>query len=1089
MSTALKATEDFVPEHEEEEFKVDTESFAGPDTQRMARLVSLVDPPLGARLTPEARANSSSAVYLSGWLWKSNKDGKRWKRRYCVYSAPMMSYHTDASCKSKKGDLIISPTSTILVEHPEVASVKRDNIFALAMPNRTWLFAAESPLERGKWMGALSSGVLSVEPQMKVRMTSEKRTTVKKSSARPRNPMSPGSPTGDADDVSQRSSLKPSSFSPLFPALVTLPPEKVSSLIVNYNSIQPRDPNRTLEAWALVALAPCPHVISSSSSSFPIIHAVQALARGDGDSGSESGSSGAAAAGAGSSSVSARSSMIGTQNMVAPAVTPVSSGVSGSLRLRYLLVFSDVLVFAAPSSRNRPDKLIMESFWDLSAVLVSGSPVRHLSFLSLAAASPSRHGTGGGSVLKPDRLNFVVLGAPRVGKASLVSSYALGDPNAQALRGTGSGQNPPAIRTLEAVRNVSLSGLKIPVQIAFHIISPTAVETELAKRILAEAHGYMLVYSLTSPGSFKALGEYKSAVEAALLAAAPSTIRPTERQSLRIDAVPTVLVANRADEEEAAKITLADGLFVAKTWGAPLFYTSADTGQNVDQVVDALVRTSASFFDARAPGVNTAFHASLEMVNMMTQSKLSATFANEDDAATIRSMLEDTNKESQDANKRQSLIGSISSALDDFLAALDELVNNVISPLQVRAASSSSSSQALLGILADASARLSHAHSSGKSQLNALSRFVPYTASSAALASVDVPTATKALDIALAGVCKSLGNVGMMDSGEGGETPGDAPEALSLGLALAALDQELDNQPELLSVAGELVQSAKSLLPPSHSVRLSCPPFSSVPLAHLQYMSTLVQNLCTVLAAELPYFDARATAFADHVATFESLSSGSDKSVVDDPVVDGAESRAPPPIPVKPSQTRESPTAGESSTPAPKPEPARRPVPKPRPTPAPRPKPAPRPVPSPRPHPKGKKPEPLAKKLLDPAQSIDDEGAVDASGRPRNNSVSNSAWELLDMVLPSSFSSTLTNEIRSAILDARSSARTMGITTGTNDDDSDSDNDNDAADQSSNQRRRVSVSDFGLESGLAFTLDKCLAEIQRLRTELEQSRS
>merc|ERR1711991_389876 len=117
-----------------------------------------------------------------------------------------------------------------------------------------------------------------------------------------------------------------------------------------------------------------------------------------------------------------------------------------------------------------------------------------------------------------------------------------------------------------------------------------------------------------------ALGEYKSAVEAALLAAAPSTIRPTERQSLRIDAVPTVLVANRADEEEAAKITLADGLFVAKTWGAPLFYTSADTGQNVDQVVDALVRTSASFFDARAPGVNTAFHASLEMVNMMTQS-------------------------------------------------------------------------------------------------------------------------------------------------------------------------------------------------------------------------------------------------------------------------------------------------------------------------------------------------------------------------------------------------------------------------------------------------------------------------------------
>lgn len=86
--------------------------------------------------------------------------------------------------------------------------------------------------------------------------------------------------------------------------------------------------------------------------------------------------------------------------------------------------------------------------------------------------------------------------------------------------------------------------------------------------------GFLLVYAITSRGSFSEIVSFKEQI-----------LRVKDK-----DRVPMILVGNKSDLEPERQVTTGEGQDLARTFNAPFMESSAKTRVNVEEAFFELVR-------------------------------------------------------------------------------------------------------------------------------------------------------------------------------------------------------------------------------------------------------------------------------------------------------------------------------------------------------------------------------------------------------------------------------------------------------------------------------------------------------------------
>jgi GTPase KRas protein len=90
---------------------------------------------------------------------------------------------------------------------------------------------------------------------------------------------------------------------------------------------------------------------------------------------------------------------------------------------------------------------------------------------------------------------------------------------------------------------------------------------------MRSGQGFLLLYDVTSRASFLEIPVFRHQILSAKDA----------------DRVPLVIVGNKCDREDSRQVSAADGVALAKSYGAEFFEGSAKSGKNVDEAFYALV--------------------------------------------------------------------------------------------------------------------------------------------------------------------------------------------------------------------------------------------------------------------------------------------------------------------------------------------------------------------------------------------------------------------------------------------------------------------------------------------------------------------
>eukprot|EP01105_Mastigella_eilhardi_P021887 TRINITY_DN5338_c0_g1_i1.p2 TRINITY_DN5338_c0_g1~~TRINITY_DN5338_c0_g1_i1.p2 ORF type:complete len:194 (-),score=71.16 TRINITY_DN5338_c0_g1_i1:39-620(-) len=163
----------------------------------------------------------------------------------------------------------------------------------------------------------------------------------------------------------------------------------------------------------------------------------------------------------------------------------------------------------------------------------------------------------------------------------------------------GSGGGGKSSLTMQFVQNIFLTKYdptiedcyrkQVEVEGAQHVleIMDTAGQesfTAMRDLYIRNGHGFALVYSIISRGTFNDLAETHEQV-----------LRVKESWCGLTD-VPIVLLANKSDLADQRVVTTAEGQELAAQWGATFLETSAKQRHNVDAAFDALTRSCLRAF-------------------------------------------------------------------------------------------------------------------------------------------------------------------------------------------------------------------------------------------------------------------------------------------------------------------------------------------------------------------------------------------------------------------------------------------------------------------------------------------------------------
>jgi len=98
--------------------------------------------------------------------------------------------------------------------------------------------------------------------------------------------------------------------------------------------------------------------------------------------------------------------------------------------------------------------------------------------------------------------------------------------------------------------------------------------TELREVYMRGGEGFVIVYSITDKKSFQEVSEFRD-----------RTLRVKDK-----DKVPMLLIGNKADLEDQRVVSRDEGEELARQFDVPLIETSAQTGQNTDEVFYEIAR-------------------------------------------------------------------------------------------------------------------------------------------------------------------------------------------------------------------------------------------------------------------------------------------------------------------------------------------------------------------------------------------------------------------------------------------------------------------------------------------------------------------
>jgi small GTP-binding protein len=98
--------------------------------------------------------------------------------------------------------------------------------------------------------------------------------------------------------------------------------------------------------------------------------------------------------------------------------------------------------------------------------------------------------------------------------------------------------------------------------------------TELREVYMRGGEGFIIVYSITDKKSFHEVREFRDRT---------MRVKDTER-------VPMILVGNKSDLENQRVVSREDGEELAKELGVPFFETSAQSGNNCDEIFNQIAR-------------------------------------------------------------------------------------------------------------------------------------------------------------------------------------------------------------------------------------------------------------------------------------------------------------------------------------------------------------------------------------------------------------------------------------------------------------------------------------------------------------------
>jgi GTPase KRas protein len=109
----------------------------------------------------------------------------------------------------------------------------------------------------------------------------------------------------------------------------------------------------------------------------------------------------------------------------------------------------------------------------------------------------------------------------------------------------------------------------------FHMTRAVFQEEYAAMRdmYMRSGQGFLLVYDVTNRASFAEMPVFRNQILSAKDA----------------DSVPLVLIGNKCDIEDAREVSTADGMELAKSFGAEFFEGSAKFRKNVDEAFFAVV--------------------------------------------------------------------------------------------------------------------------------------------------------------------------------------------------------------------------------------------------------------------------------------------------------------------------------------------------------------------------------------------------------------------------------------------------------------------------------------------------------------------
>ncbi|KAJ7027318.1 P-loop containing nucleoside triphosphate hydrolase protein [Mycena alexandri] len=160
-----------------------------------------------------------------------------------------------------------------------------------------------------------------------------------------------------------------------------------------------------------------------------------------------------------------------------------------------------------------------------------------------------------------DSFTVAILGAYGVGKTALALRFALNSHNDV--------YSPPYANIEEFCTKVMVAGRRCEV----HIIQIWGDDTSARMRDLSiqRAHGFLLVYSISSRATFNQLEGFRQ-----MVVRAKGSIPPM------------IVVGNKLDEER--EITVEEAGELAARFGCPLVETSALTAENVNRVFVDLAR-------------------------------------------------------------------------------------------------------------------------------------------------------------------------------------------------------------------------------------------------------------------------------------------------------------------------------------------------------------------------------------------------------------------------------------------------------------------------------------------------------------------